>query len=501
MHWEPLNHHNMGNVLDNIGKENTRFTIFENDQVLTADQLNDLFNYLDIQSRLTRTHAIGVGIICGLEIGILETRNIVLSKGSAITTDGDMLHVHNDLEFDRYETFEDINALYPQFRNGDGETIPLIELKQGDNREEAESGELSDLERATGTVFTDYVGILYLEDYNFDPDSCTGRDCDNKGKEALKELKVLLVHKDQVQYLLQTIPRANEEYFSISPMTMPRVRVQASIDTYKELSDAFSNTFTIKEELKEKLTKAYQVCKVVVEDEFEEGDPTPFWGTSLDDHFKLSGTIYSQYLYDFGSDLCSAYNELRETIFSEPSLCCPDVGLFPKHVLLGLIKSANIQPSLPDSPINPPDLRGTLPGNLLDSRLLIDRLPLSRIRFDIGSFIKRFNPVHIDLVYRHRFYESPVLSRGSEKIQEMKFNFRRVDALIRNFKVPSAEELGNVDQSIKITPSHFADKPLGERSIPFYYMFNRENPVHLYWDFASNVRKKEDLIYGYLSHL
>lgn len=491
----------MGNVLDNISKERTRFTIFENDQVLTADQLNDLFNYLDIQSRLTRTQAIGVGIICGLEIGVLENRNIVLSKGSAITTDGDLLHIPHDVEFDQYDTFGDINAAYPHFRDGNGETTALIELKQSDNGDDIGRSDLSDLERTTDTVFTDYIGVLYLEDYTFDPDVCTGRDCDNKGTEALRELKVLLVHKDEIQRLLQTIPPANEEYFSTSPITMPRVKIQTAIDTYQELNDAFNNTFSIKEELKEKLTKAYQVCKTVVEDEFQDGDPTPFWATRIDEHFNQGRTIYAQYLHDFASDLCSVYNELREAIFSEPSLCCPEVDLFPKHVLLGTLKSANLRPSLPESPISPPDLRGVISSNLFSSRLLIDRLPLSRIRFDIGSFIKRFNPVHIDPVYRHRFYESPGLSRASEKIQETKFNFMRIDALIRNFKVPSAEELGNVGQSIKITPSRFADKPLGERSIPFYYGFNRENPVHLYWDFTSNVRKKESLIYGYSSHL
>jgi hypothetical protein len=36
----------MGNVLDNVSKDNTRFTIFESNQVLTADQLNDLFNMI-----------------------------------------------------------------------------------------------------------------------------------------------------------------------------------------------------------------------------------------------------------------------------------------------------------------------------------------------------------------------------------------------------------------------------------------------------------------------
>src|SRR5664279_3651962 len=102
----------MGNVLDLVSNDNTTFTIFENDQVLTADQLNDLFNYLDVQTRITRSKAIGVGIITGLEIGVLANKQIVVSKGAAITTDGDMLYYNSDQQFDQYQVFEDINAKY-----------------------------------------------------------------------------------------------------------------------------------------------------------------------------------------------------------------------------------------------------------------------------------------------------------------------------------------------------------------------------------------------------
>jgi hypothetical protein len=100
----------MGNILSGASKDNTRYTQFEDNQVLTSEQLNGLFRYLDIQSRLTRTRGIGVGIVCGMEIGFTAENKIVVSMGSAITTDGDLLHFSNDQAFDSFIKFEDINS-------------------------------------------------------------------------------------------------------------------------------------------------------------------------------------------------------------------------------------------------------------------------------------------------------------------------------------------------------------------------------------------------------
>ena len=44
------------------------FPVFEANQVLTSGHLNDVFDYLDEQTRLTRSNLIGIGIVCGLEI-------------------------------------------------------------------------------------------------------------------------------------------------------------------------------------------------------------------------------------------------------------------------------------------------------------------------------------------------------------------------------------------------------------------------------------------------
>lgn len=489
----------MGNVLDNISKDNTRFTIFENDQVLTADQLNDLFNYLDVQNRLTRTQAIGVGIIAGLEIGLLENKHLVVSKGVAITTDGDLLQFETDQEFDQYDTFEDKNAKYPYFHLDNDKPIPMFELRNSKLVGSVPGKDLSTLEGTTSTAFKDYVGILYLEDYDNDPDLCTGTDCDNKGIIAVKDLKVLLVHKNNVRTLLQSMPSMNKDYFSLDDLNIPRVTVSTAIDTYAELNASFNNVLAVKDDIKNKLTKAYQVCRLIVEDEFDSGDPTTNWGTLLDQYFTAATTTSTQYVYDFARDISYAYNEMRESLFSNDMLISPDVDLFPKHVLLGLIRDATVKNPIvvfPDIriPIRElPTTRTIAINSLLNPRVSL----LSNIRFNLGTLIRRFNPVLIDLEYRHHFYESPILNSNDESDELTRFCFMRIHSMITNFKVPTAAELQNLDRGFKITPSLYEDAELGKRSIPFYYRFNANLPLNLYWNFKANNRKRENKILSY----
>ena len=480
----------MSTVLDNISKDNTRFTIFENDQVLTADQLNDLFNYLDVQTRLTRTRAIGVGIICGLEIGVSDN-TIVVSKGTAITTDGDLLHFDNNRIFDQYELFEDANARYPYFRMEREQVIPVFELRDSSAAGTPPGKELSGFQEATGKQFKDFIGILYLEDYNNDPDICTGTDCDNKGIVAAKELKVLLVHRENMRFLLQSMPAMNSNYFAMEDLHVPRVSIQNTIDTYAELNAAFSNALVVKDEIKTKLGNAYRICKPIVDDDFDDTDPTTSWSTLLDQHFSVSSTIYTQYVYDFARDISFAYNELRETLFTGNVICCPDTGLFPKHVLLGLLNPAAVR-RIPESPISPIRIETTVRPFDLSSISLLRFKPI----FNIGLLKNRYTRKN-DLEFRHPFYESPVLNSKEENTLQTRFCFMRINSMIKNFKVPTSQELLNVDQSLKVTPSYFEDKPLGERSIPFYYRYQTDLPVNLYWSYKANVRKKEDEILYY----
>ncbi len=477
----------MGNVLASATKDNTRFTIFENDQVLTADQLNDLFNYLDVQTRLTRTRAIGIGIICGLEIGQLENSQLVISKGTAITSDGDLLHIDNDEAFDQYEIFEDNNAKYPYFRVSNDVPVIMYVLSNKKVTNSQTASDLTGFEAATNTLLKDHVGVLYLEDYQNDPDVCTGTDCDNKGAEAVRELKVLLIHKNDMRALLQSIPPLNKNYFALDDIAMPRALIKTYVSQYAELNAAFTNALSIKSEIKEKLVKAYQTCQTVLQDEFDGGDPTNEWNELLDKHFNIGASIYAQYVYDLARDLVCAYNEMREVLFGDNMLCCPDVALFPKHVLLGAVKTASVSNN---------DLPASPPISIIRPAINLSNI-LGRIRFDIGALIKRFHPALIDIDYRHSFYESPVLNNKEENLGKIKFCFMRIHSMIHNFKIPTADTLQNITESIKITPGYFEDKPLGKRSLPFYYDINANLPANLYWNYDANVRKKENEILSY----
>ncbi|BAY23222.1 hypothetical protein NIES2100_29860 [Calothrix sp. NIES-2100] len=67
----------------------TGYPIFTPNQVLTKDDLNNLVSYLDGLNRLTRTHLIGMGIVCGLEVQTLDNKaGISISSGYGITSDG-----------------------------------------------------------------------------------------------------------------------------------------------------------------------------------------------------------------------------------------------------------------------------------------------------------------------------------------------------------------------------------------------------------------------------
>ena len=68
---------------------NNTYPIFEADQVLTADHLNEMFNYLEEQERWTRAKLIGSGIVCGLEVSLANSNNtVVITKGAGLTSKG-----------------------------------------------------------------------------------------------------------------------------------------------------------------------------------------------------------------------------------------------------------------------------------------------------------------------------------------------------------------------------------------------------------------------------
>jgi hypothetical protein len=63
--------------------------------------------------------------------------------------------------------------------------------------------------------------------------------------------------------------------------------------------------------------------KKYVDDELNGNNPVETWKGLLDQQIKNQDLFISKYLYDYLKDLCCAYNELRESLFNDDSICCP----------------------------------------------------------------------------------------------------------------------------------------------------------------------------------
>ena len=117
----------------------TSYPVFESGQVLTSSHLNGLVDYLEHQDRLTRNKLIGIGIVCGLEVGYeAQDNRIRVTGGCAVTSEGYLLVQEEALlnQFRQYtlpvpqleEAPEELleSTSYPFFFDEDGNQNPPV---------------------------------------------------------------------------------------------------------------------------------------------------------------------------------------------------------------------------------------------------------------------------------------------------------------------------------------------------------------------------------------
>lgn len=417
----------------------TSYPEFVPNQLLTADNLNDLFGYLDEQERLTRTNLIGIGIVCGLEI-ITATNgtSVTITKGCGITSEG-YLAALPDLTFGAYAVYEPLTQLhYSSFVNT-GITprtakFPLWELKQS---------AVDDFVPLTKEFLDNKAILLFIELKEVDDKTCDVNSCDDKGSHVHMSVLPLLVEKNNISQLNATVDCSLAGIFQgFTELKMPRWNVPAGnpatathiIDAYRAiLSTTFVNN------IQNVLTAVYTDIRPLVVKEFS---TNPFSGFASDFAFlnnnsiSINQLIHIQYYYDFFSDLLQAYEEFcrkGSEVFCKD--CCPDSSLFPRHLLLGEA-------------------------------------------FDTGSAN----------VFRSNFVYSPLFDYKDLE-DEVKYLFRKLVYLYRNLNVPAPLDLQN---NIKITPSSLGAAAPSEKAIPYYYRANVA-PARLYqnWNYTKSIQGKE----------
>src|SRR6185437_16825999 len=167
------------------------YLVFEADQVLTNDHLNQMFYYLDQQNRWTRNKLIGMGIVCGLNL-VQHAGVIEITKGCGITSQGYLILLDDNqytyyTAYNAIDTPNDLPFTYP----GDlpfyktycaGKNIYLLLTDDDYNALESDQQLLAKtISSAPDKYFDDYVVVLFLEANEMDLKNCDAFDCNNKG--------------------------------------------------------------------------------------------------------------------------------------------------------------------------------------------------------------------------------------------------------------------------------------------------------------------------------
>lgn len=417
----------------------TMYPEFVADQVLTADHLNELFNYLDEQDRLTRSYLIGIGIVCGLDC-LYDGTNIQVTKGVGVTSLGYLIRF--DLTtFTSYRTYKlpaSLNALTPynSFSDPVYQLIKAADVQAGDSTISTNA-----------TTLANYVVILFLEADAEALKNCTTNDCDDKGVEVTNTVRALLVSKKD----MAVFPSFGTGDPGVVKQDLPDLVLRRYNIPHKDLTsqDAVLKAFqaivtpTVLKQISDAYVAAYTAFKPYL------GNiATPFsgmYGKLFDAYNKVSSAspAFWQYFYDFVDDLVKAYRELILKGNAVLTACCPDENLFPYHLALA---EATVSSTSGYSS------------------------------------------------YRNYFIYSPLFNDQKNKVAEMTSLFTRMKALVDSLQLLSLAELK--EATIRITPSRWGNAPLSDRAIPFYY---KPSPLYTSWSYDKTSRGKAKTNLSYRS--
>ena len=441
-----------------------KYPIFEANQVLTSRHLNEVFDYLNEQERLTRANLIGIGIECGLEIR-LETnssdKTIHLSRGCGVSSAGYILIEPEDLVLVSYQKYTlPLDIDYPQFKYdsaGNSVQYQLWELFPAGEPNTTLLGNVNNF-------LDDKVVILFLELKNEGLRNCSPNNCDDKGNEVTATVLPLLIGKDDLEKVIAKANKLGTEYtatdlesvllarLNLPDLHLPRYNVpNTGPVSSNDVLAAFHAVFQknkLATNTGDALSATYKAFMPLVNETF----PTdPF--ADFDQNFgfldgiptSTSQVRFLPYYFDFFDDLIQAYDEFRWKAAGLMCACCPPEDLFPRHLMLGL----------PD-----PSL-ATSPG-----------------------------------IYRHDFLSSPAIKGCEERKAEVLQLFSRLVEMVNNFtNNPTPPEFANLEVArkfmpVRITPSKLADVAISQKAIPYYYLQNGVPPLFQLWNVEKTRRNR-----------
>jgi hypothetical protein len=445
----------------------TSFNFFEDNQVLTAEQLNKVVQYFDYQERITRARLTGVGIVCGLNV-VFERNAITVTKGVGVTSDGDMIVLEEDRTLVSARILNDQKANYAPFqklKDASG-ALRIWELTATAATDDGEITALGSFFDARSRRPQDFVILAYLSQHLHDTDQCSSDECENKGLIHVSDLKFLAVTKADYDLINDESACCGDAYFSLPEVSIPRVLLNErdNIFSYADFSAAYRKQIEVggallKEPLAFAAASARTLNACMMESGAIKNLPrlttgasatilTNITGANADIHaqlmnrlsaFTASNTLLGiQYVYDFLKEVADAYYEYKEKLFELCHGCCYDAAAFPKHLALGLL--------VEDTSVTP-------------------------------------------CKYRDCFIESPVLNHKDDQLKEAVMLFIRLVQMVQSFEIRTGAGV-----SVKITPSRNIAGDLSSRTIPYYY---DASSLFTNWSPLKTFRRREKTNLGY----
>ena len=470
----------------------TAYPQFAPNQILSSNNLNQLYDYLGEQQRLTRTHLIGIGIVCGLEATLNDDGSqLTISRGCGVTSAGHLIIWNEDepLEFRRpYTMPEDIDYPFFDLPDQSGNTYPLWEL----TTDRDDDGEAVALDRdfLTGVNQDTDAGegdekvlLLLLECRVRDNSNCTPTSCDDKGQMVETAVRPLLVRRQDLQEIRRVLAADNpgvDAYYSLfqtqaerlglTTLRSPRFDVtNTQPATTRQLYEAYRSVLSagFLTRVQTALDAAYASLAPIL----GAYPANPFAGRVTGMTYLHDGRLFDgpealgyQYFFDHLVTIIRAYEELRERTEDLFGLCCPDHRIFPRHLVLHHFTDSGLSDEL-----------------------------------------------------RHVWVSSPVQNRQAEGRRELESLFDRLVALLQPTELPapgasdggpgrftvrrrsepmnllSAVAARRLRVPIRITPS-LVGRPLSEKAIPYYY-----EPTDLLgiWNYRLTRRGRATENFGY----
>lgn len=438
------------------------YPIFEDNQVLTSGQLNQLHKYLDQQTRLTRSCLIGMGIACGLELEVANDSNtsLIIHEGLGISSEGFLIKLCPENKSCTTVKYREYNlpegTVYTPFQDAIfQQDIELFELLTNEAKVDGDE----QVDPLTDDFLKDKVVLLFLECLDNDLKSCLGKSCDELGVDRIFTLRKLLIN---VADLSKVIRRTNGgrqddlflKKFDLRDISMPRVffeevhtihyfpfalrYIQAINQVFKPLTELLNATYVVYEPI---------LSKVYGENPFTKPDIQKVFG-QLEEY--LNGGLIQpswwgvQYVYDFLKDLILAYREFKDCAYDLMIQCCPDMTRFPRHLMLGKV-------------------------------------------FEIQR-----DPCAID-PYKHPFTQPPIYNLQGQLLKKTISLHKRMVLLLEKFSFERLQSVEKIPE--RVTPSCEKKSLLSKRSIPFYYdsksssKFDALENLELEWSYDRNHRQ------------